>query len=271
MFWLRQPVRWYQFPKAATKSEAPKKTAAITFEYDGEDAEALRRFWLKHRPLDTPFFDMCIVSINVPLTSMIVTRPALIKIEGIEVNGGVHEFWNNEELIEGHEWRRGEPSIFLTETGLPFSCLTEWEVKWIRTDNYVDYGEVMVKANRSHIRELSKLYQCKKQCVILPPLEVLLRYMELKLYSIFFTRGFMVIFKYKNELMVDLVGSIIEMKSANRFFSSLIRQSGYRVVRVHCQSDSVKLLEKEYKTTRCHAHGYNCYPPTLKPEDCLVV
>ena len=275
MFWLSQPVRFHQFPRKGKIKELEWSTKCSvdvkTFVYKDEDVSVLRQYWLNKRPLDTPFFESTTVSFLLPLEAMIVSRPVILAVPGETVEAAVHEFWHGKEVVVTHEFRRGAPSIFIEEVGLPFSCLTDYEVAWIRTDQYPNYNEPCVKANASHARQLSELLTAKP-CVVAPSLPNLLWYLELKRYSVFFTRGAIFVFKYKNDLMVDLVAAIIKDEvRAVRAFSTLMNASTFRVVRIHCNSDTKCLAKQTYKTTHLYLQAYNYFPPTFKSEDCLVI
>lgn len=275
MFWISQPVRFHQFPRKGKIKDlewgSQCSVDVKTFVYEDEDVAVLRDYWLKKRPLDTPFFESATVSFLLPLKAMIVSRPVLLRVPGDSVEAAVHEFWDGKEVVVTHEFRRGAPSIFVEEVGLPFSCLTDYAVSWIRTDQYPNYNEPCVKANASHGRQLSDLLKAKP-CSVTPSLPNLLWYLELKRYSVFFTRGATFVFKYKNELMVDLVAAVIADKvRAVRAFSSLMHASSFRVVRIHGNSDTQALLQPAYKTTHLYLQAYNYFPPTVKAEDCLVI
>jgi hypothetical protein len=207
----------------------------------------------------------------LPLKAMIVSRPVLLTVPGESIDAAVHEFWDGNEVVVTHEFRRGAPSIFMEEVALPFSCLTDYEVAWIRTDQYPNYNEHCVKANATHARQLAELLK-SKPCVVAPSLPTLLWYLELKHYSVFFMKHATFVFKYKNDLMVDLVAAVVtDVDKAMRTFSTLMSASSFRVVRIHCNSDARHLLKNAYKTTHLYLQAYNYFPPTMKAEECLVI
>jgi len=268
-------VRFHQFPRKGKVKElewGSKCTVDVkTFVYEDEDVSVLKDYWLKKRPLDTPFFESTTISFLLPLKAMIVSRPVVLRLPGDTIDAAVHEFWDGTDVVATHEFRRGAPSIFIEEGGLPFSCLTDYEVAWIRTDQYPNYKEPVVKANASHARELGDLLN-SKPCAVAPTLPTMLWYVELKRYSVFFTRGATFVFKYKNDLMVDLVAAVISDAGRGvRAFSTLMNGSSFRVVRIHGCSDTGVLLKPAYKKTNLYVHAYNYYPPSMPARDCLII
>jgi hypothetical protein len=276
MFWISQPVRFHQFPRKGKIKElewSSKCTTDVqTFNYEDEDVAVLIDYWLRKRPLDTPFFESAVISFLVPLKSMIVSRPVTMTVPGDTVlDAAIHEFWDGQQVVPTHEFRRNAPSLFIEEKSLPFSCLTDYDLVWIRTDNYVDRKEHTVKLNASHFRELKELLS-SKPCVVAPSLPLFMTYIQKKRYSVFMVKGAFFVFKYKNELIVDLVAAVVKDDArAVRAFSTLMKASPFRVVRIHCNSDTASLLIPGYKTTHVYVHAFNYFPPTLKSKDCLII
>jgi hypothetical protein len=274
MFWFSQPVRWHQFPRKGkiVNLEWNSKCSfdVKTFVYEEEDVDALKHFWLQKKPLETPFFETTTISFLLPLRSMIVSRPVVAVVQGDKINAYVNEFWHGTEVVATHHFRTGIVSFFVVEDPLPFSRLTDFAVEWIRTDSYPDYKEPCVKANASHARDLASMLT--KRNMIAPELPILIKYMELKRYSVFFTKGAMFVLKYANELMVDLVASVITDKvRAQRAFSTLMHSSTFRIVRVRCCSDSKHLLVPSYKTSHLYLHAFNYFPPYVEADNFLFV